>query len=297
MHPAFRFALFPIAFWTVCFQALLAAEPAAADNPRVEIRWHTDYAEAMRLAKAQGKMFLIFFHDPENRERSDRFRSETLDDPTVRKKLENYVCAELPLAARIVVQGEDVTLLEHGAFKEMLGKPGVAIINLVDPDSPNYGCVVSTFPITQRLRYTPKQMAVILDLPPGTLTQRTLIYAVRIHPDKPASTEGQIDSNLLKEAESQSQYQARIRLQGHHRWAARFARINALLPPGLTAREVCAESWPGENLVEAAIECVRCWRLSSGHWSAVRAPQGRYGYDIKRGSNGVWYATGIFGGR
>jgi hypothetical protein len=106
-----------------------------------------------------------------------------------------------------------------------------------------------------------------------------------------------MDANLLSEAESHSQYQARIRLQGHHRWAARFPRINALLPQGLTAREVCAESWPGESLVEAAIECVRCWRLSSGHWSAVRARQGRYGYDIKRGGNGIWYATGIFGGR
>jgi hypothetical protein len=58
---------------------------------------------------------------------------------------------------------------------------------------------------------------------------------------------------------------------------------------------VCAESWPGENLVEAAIECVRCWRLSSGHWEAVRTQHTVYGYDMKRGSNDVWYATGIFG--
>ena len=34
-------------------------------------------------------------------------------------------------------------------------------------------------------------MAVILDLPPGTLTQRTLIYAVRTHPERPASADGQ----------------------------------------------------------------------------------------------------------
>jgi hypothetical protein len=63
----------------------------------------------------------------------------------------------------------------------------------------------------------------------------------------------------------------------------------------MTASEVCAESWPGENLVEAAVECVRCWRLSQGHWSAVRAAHRLFGYDMKRGSNGIWYATGIFG--
>jgi hypothetical protein len=173
----------------------------------------------------------------------------------------------------------------------------VAILDFAHPEQETYGYVVSTFPLTGKLWYGPKQMLVILDLPPGTLTQRTLIYAVRTHPDRPASADGELDANLLKEAESHSAHQARIRVQGHHRWGARFPRISALLPRGLVAREVCAESWPGEGLVEAAVECVRCWRLSSGHWSAVRAPQRRFGYDMKRGSNGIWYATGIFGGR
>ncbi|MCX7429404.1 MAG: hypothetical protein NTW96_27740, partial [Planctomycetia bacterium] len=72
---------------------------------------------------------------------------------------------------------------------------------------------------------------------------------------------------------------------------------NARLARGISAREVCAESWPGERLVEAAIECVRCWRLSSGHWNAVRSSQRVFGYDMKCGANGVWYATGILGGQ
>jgi hypothetical protein len=274
-----------------------AMEPPEEDNPPPEICWHTDYRRAMDVAEEQGKMLLIFFYDPHDGGPSERFEAETLGDPRVRRELQDYVCARLPLETRIVVEGEEQTLLKHEAFREMLGRPGVAILDFAHPDDKDYGYVVSTFPLTHKLWYGPKQMQVILDLPPGTLTQRTLIYAVRTHPDKPASTDGQLDANLLKEAESHSQYQARIRLQGHHRWAARFPRINALLPPGLTAREVCAESWPGENLVEAAIECVRCWRLSSGHWSAVRARQRFFGYDMKRGSNGVWYATGIFGGR
>ncbi|RMG03508.1 MAG: hypothetical protein D6741_02200, partial [Planctomycetota bacterium] len=84
--------------------------------------------------------------------------------------------------------------------------------------------------------------------------------------------------------------------QGHHNWEQRFHRISAHIPPGTLASEVCAESWPGQHLLESAIECVRCWRLSPGHWHAVSSPQRVFGYDIKRGSNGVWYATGIFGG-
>jgi hypothetical protein len=201
----------------------------------------------------------------------------------------------VPPDASITVDGQMVKLLQHPAFQEMLRRPGIAIVDFRTSDVKLRGTVVSTFPITERLSYTPEQMAVILDLPPGTLTQRTLIYAVRIHPEHPASTNSEPSLDLFNEAESQSQYQADIRVQGHHQWGSRFQRIISRLPGGGTAREVCAESWPGENLVEAAIECVRCWRLSDGHWSAVRSPNRYFGYDMKRGSNGIWYATGIFG--
>ena len=297
----FRFVPFVLAAWMVLFNILPAAgSPSGEQFPDgtspVQLVWHTDYGEAMDIADREGRMLFIYFCDPGKDEQCNRFKAETLDDPMVRRKLQDYVCAQLPLDTKITTGGEEVVLLEHDSFEEMLGKPGAAIVDFVHQDPELHGAVVSTFPITEKLWYTPEQMAVILDLPPGTLTQRTLIYAVRVHPEKPASTEGQIDPELLEEAESHSQYQARIRLQGHHRWETRFRRIIAKLPRGLTAVEVCAESWPGENLVEAAIECVRCWRFSSGHWSAVRARHSFYGYDMKRGPNGVWYATGIFGG-
>ena len=297
MYRVAGFVYFALVVCVLSFSALAAARPAAQDRHTPEISWHTDYSRAVHVAKERGKMLLVFFHDPGKNGRSDRFEKETLGAPAVRKKLQRCVCARLPLGKKIVVDGKELELLKHKSFREMLGKPGVAILDFTDPDSKHYGRVVSTFPLTYRLRYGPRQMQVILDLPPGTLTQRTMIYAVRTHPDRPASTDGEVDENLLREAGSHSEHQARIRRQGHHGWGARFPRINARLPRGLTAREVCAESWPGESLVEAAEECVRCWRQSSGHWSAVRARQGRYGYDMKRGPNGVWYATGIFGGR
>jgi hypothetical protein len=265
--------------------------------PKPDALWMTDYAKAMSMAERQNKMLLIYFCDACGQDACNRFKAETLDDPRVKAKLREYVCVQLPLDAKITVSGKPVTLLEHDAYREMLHRSGIAIVDYRSTEAKLRGYVVSTFPITEKLTYTPEQMAVILDLPPGTLTQRTLIYAVRIHPDKPASTDSTPSADLLEEARSQSQYQADIRRQGHHFWESRFPRISALLPGGCSAREVCAESWPGENLVEAAIECVRCWRLSSGHWSAVRSPNRVFGYDMQRGGNGVWYATGIFGAR
>jgi hypothetical protein len=277
-------------------KSLMGTEPQAVDSS-ADILWMSDYAKALDTADRQNKMLCIFFGDTSAEGPAKRFQSETLNDPKVRQKLGDYVCVQLPLDAKIKHQGKDLTLLEHEAFQEMLGKPGIAIVDYSNADAKLRGSVVSTFPLTEKLWYTPEHMVVILTLPPGTLTQRTLIFAVRIHPDKPASTDGEALPALLEEAQSHSQYQANIRQLGHHFWDSRFRRIIALIPGGASPREVCAESWPGEHLVEAAIECVRCWRLSSGHWSAVRSQQRYFGYDMKRGSNGTWYATGILGGK
>ncbi|HJT35965.1 MAG TPA: hypothetical protein VJ783_28310, partial [Pirellulales bacterium] len=47
--------------------------------------------------------------------------------------------------------------------------------------------------------------------------------------------------------------------------------------------------------IQSLARLVDSWRHSSGHWSAVYHRQPRFGYDMKRGVNGIWYATGLFG--
>jgi hypothetical protein len=266
------------------------ARGGETDSKSVQIAWETDYIRAMDVANQKRKMLFIVF-ESSNDPQSKRLEGETLNDRDVRRKLQDFVCLRLPLDAKVRLEDKEVPLIEHATLSEMLGRPGVAIADFVHDDARLHGRVVSAFPLAGNLFYGPAEMKVILDLPPGTLTQRTLIYAVRIHPEKPASAAGLPDSRLLDEAEGHSQFQANIRLQGHHGWDARFRRISVLL--GSSPREVCAESWPGQSLVESAIECVRCWRLSPGHWSAVQARTRAFGYDMKLGFNGVWYATGI----
>lgn len=266
----------------------------AKRSEREATEWLDDYAAAYHRARREGKMLLIYFRR-EGDGAIERFERETLADAEVRQRMTKYVCARLATDALVPASDPPRRLLAERSFQEMLDRPGVAVIDLQNKDAPYYGNVVSTFPLLQEHPYTPARMSTILDLPPGTLTQRTMVYAVRVHPEAPASTRGDIHSELLSEAASHASYQARIRVQGHQGWESRFHRITAKLPQGLLATEVCAESWPGERLVEAALECVRCWRLSSGHWRAVNAFHPVYGYDIKRGTNGIWYATGIFG--
>jgi hypothetical protein len=257
---------------------------------------HQDYGKAVAAAQKQKQMLLVYFRATQASPTREKFESEALAAPAIQEKLKGFTLLKVPTDVEVNLEGGRQTLLSHDAFSDMLCSPGLAIVDYAHPKACYCGCVVSAFPLTENYPYTAEQVAVILNLPPGTLTQRTMIYAVRTHPERPASTGGVFDPTLAAEAESHSEYQAKIHRQGHHFWERRFHSINACLPSGLTAKEVCAESWPGQGLLESAIECVRCWRQSSGHWQAVSSPHQLYGYDIKQGKNGIWYATGIFGG-
>jgi hypothetical protein len=99
---------------------------------------------------------------------------------------------------------------------------------------------------------------------------------------------------LQKAAEDQAAYQAAIRAQGHWNWQSRVGQLYREMPDCCEFSEVCNESWPGQDAEAAAHEMYRSWRLSPGHWSAVNGSCDYWGYAMARGSNGIWYATGIF---
>ena len=282
--------------------ANLRGDEPKADAPATQISqldWMTDYNEAMELAQKQRKMLLILFCGSEENPLRDQFESQALDENEIGSKLADFVLVRIPLDATITVNDEPVCISQHDSFHELKGQEGLAIIYYVHKDAEYYDRVVNVFPLVpgKYYRYQPEHLSVILDLPPGTLTQRTMVFAVRIHPETPESTKGEWCSVLHEEATSHSDYQANIRVQGHHNWGSRFQRILGRLPAGLLAQEVVAESWPHEGVVDAAVDCVDSWRQSPGHWSAVRASQPRFGYDMRRGANGIWYATGLFGNR
>jgi len=273
-----------------------APAPVKAVEPTAR-RIHTNYQEAMKEAAESRKMLFIYFHDPSMTAARRAFETRTLTALEIQEKLKGYVYLEMPTTGEITSGGKKSRLISNPAFAEMLGHSGIAIVDLCHVRADYYGHVVSTFPFTPGKYYRKEAMSIILDLPPGTLTQRTMIYAVRIHPEAPKSTQGQFHLVLAEEANLHSNHQASIQVQGHHAWDSRFQRINSKLPGDALAQEVVAESWPNETLVEACVECVNSWRQSPGHWAAVRSRHPLFGYDIKRGGNGIWYATGIFGRR
>lgn len=259
--------------------------------------WETDYSTAVRKATAVKKMLLVYFADgslPASTEAS------WTSDAATAKSLESYVMLKVPTSVETTTAEGSSRLLSHAAFAEMQGSAGFSIIDYSNEKNPYFSQVISVYPFRHAGIPSAGHLNLLLTLPYGTLTQRTLILAVRLHPEGPASTTtGEFDPELAAEAESHAQHQANINLQGHHSWESRFHRINGRLSRrrggSWAATEVCAESWPGQGLFASAVECVHSWRQSSGHWGAVRSSQPAYAYDMKRGSNGTWYAAGIFG--
>jgi len=278
----------------VVIAGVLGGQPAATPTASTKLSWFSDYGRAMAAAQRDRQMLLVEFYNDGTDIAEDRLVEQLRTDARLRVLARRYVRVRVARSQEASVDGKQVRLINHAAFAELQGQAGLAIIDFKDPESAQYGYVVSIYPFNLPGAMAVEKLAVLLDLPAGTLTQRTLIFAVRTNPEHPASTNGRIYEPLVDEAQNQAAYQAQIQLQGHHHWESRFHRINGELPDGLLSQEVCAESWPGQGLIAAALECVHSWRQSPGHWSAVKSPHRFFGYDMKRGRNGIWYATGIF---
>ena len=289
--------------WPTFVVVLLISSFAVAQELPSEpqsLKWHSDYGTAYADAKAQQRTLLVYFAPTREDSYAQQFES-ALSDATVETRLNSCVLLRVPTSYEVELHGERSRLLSHSAFAAMNGKAGLAIIDLRDEESTNYGHTVSAVPFQRIGYYAPSPASVtavrtLLGLPPGNITQRTMVYAVRLHPEQPASTSGRAETYLFSEAAGHSADMARTGVQGHQGFDARFRRINSALG-GSSAKEVVAESWPGEGLITACFSCVHSWRGSPGHWSAVSAAQHAFGYDIRRGSNGIWYATGLFTGK
>jgi hypothetical protein len=281
--------------------ATLSPTPAAAGDQSPQaakpaLQWHDDYAQAWQQAKAEKKLLLVLFGAKTRTAHYQAVEKLIDTDELVERDLGKFVLARLPIDHVIKVKGEPVKLIAHASLAEMHGKEGIAIIDLQHEGHDYYGHVVSAFPFmdSRYYRFRADYLPTILTLPPGTITQRTMVWAVRVHPERPASTRGVESAVLVSEAKSHSRYQAQIGVQGHHHWDSRFMRILGRLAGRRAPVEVVAESWPNQNMIDSCVDCVASWRQSSGHWNAVKSYHAAYGYDIKRGSNGIWYGTGIF---
>ena len=92
-----------------------------------EPTWHTDYDTAAALAKKEKKDLVIHF-------RADDSLDSGFKDEGVKKKLADFVCLRVPET----YEYDGKRLLDQSALEDMMGRPGLAVINFHDTESPSY---------------------------------------------------------------------------------------------------------------------------------------------------------------
>lgn len=260
-----------------------------------ELEWHTSYTAAFKEAREEQKELFLLFRDEANPRVADIYENEVLSSPELVESLSEVVRVVLPLDAKRpfrIPELPDQTLLSHSSFEHMYNRQGIAVIDLTDPESDLHGHVISAHPFTPGKHYTVRSTKIVLGLPTGTVTQRALIYAVRLHPAAPVSTtDGKCHGYLCKQARQSSKLMATYESVGHHDWWLRYGEIAT--NTGKSAQEVAAM---GGNvpLIDAAVIVVDQWYGSPAHWGIMSAPATIFGYDLVRAPSGNWYGTGIF---
>src|SRR5262245_39932309 len=174
--------LVPTASWANNF-------PVPLISPRGVV-WHEDYHAGLDEAQSRRKLALVWFFDPSAASENERFEHEVLARSQIAALIDQHcVATRLEIRGSVLSGGEQVVLIDHPAFAEMLHSPGLALVDMTDETSSHFRQVVSVYPFKHGA-ISAEKLAVLLDLPRGSLTQRTLIFAVRTHPEHPASTTG-----------------------------------------------------------------------------------------------------------
>ena len=212
-----------------------AADAALLDSPSEKPEWLDDYVDAMDRAKAEGKLMLIHFYRSSDQRRKEAGQAadsvanieRAFSSPAIGEKLGDFVLVKLPIDTAISVQRKPLKVLDHAAFSELHKGPGIAVIDFAHKNSEYFGYVVSVLPFTpgKYYRFQTSHLTALVNLPEGTLTQRSMILAVRIHPEHPASTVVPKTPFCFRKPRAIPIIRPKFMLLGHQGWGSRFQRI------------------------------------------------------------------------
>lgn len=272
------------------------AKPAPAVRLIGELPWHIDYSAAYRQANTEHKQLLLFFRNEKDLLTAGQLEQNVLSRPELKEPLSKFVRVVLftnttaPVDKNAKPDSKPVKLLDYTCFSHMQGQPGLAIVDLLDKNDFLFGKCISAHPFTSNTLNSVGSVKILLELPRGTITQRTLTYVLRTHPEQPASVWGQGHPYLFDQCRHASQLMVNYGSVGHHDWGTRSAQVGGQF--GSSPMEV-ASMGSGNTLFEVAHSAVNLWRGSGVHWGMMITPGRHFGYDMVQSPNGTWFANGL----
>lgn len=257
--------------------------------------WHTDYKLAYREAKAQKKFLLVYFRDEAQGTFYDSFEKNVLADATAKSELERVVRVVVPSSStdygRKLKNDSRERLLDHPSFSFMYRTAGLAMIDLASQEKGLHGHVVSAHPLMSHRSESAGTLRVLLTLPPGSVTQRAMIYAMRIHHSRPLGASHGAFSGYVGYLANHHSILMTSYGVGHHDWGNRANQVQAAT--GRSPTEVAAATG-NSYLLDAAYQLITQWQNSPTHWGMMSPPASVYALDMVQSPSGGWFGTGIF---
>lgn len=276
------------------------SEPPSKAKRSEELAWHRDYLTAYREAAEQKRYLLMLFR--ESSLKGSSLSSSAIFAPSMRPMLEQFSRVELPLDATLprktdsdeVEQQSDVPelLLEHRSFRHLGVRPGLAIVDLTDPESADYARVVSVIPLTKDGAITDLDLMLALDLPTGSISQRTLLFMIRSTiPDTSLSMRG-FSSDLIELAHRNCRYMAHAGQLGSFDQDFRQKKITETFGPQAELKQLLYATEAEATIHDAALQAVESWIQSPESFDVLNGSAQAMGMDMFQDpESGRWYVT------
>lgn len=258
------------------------------------LSWHQDYLAAYQQAIDQQRPLLMVLRDtlePEGTDAGTSAFSATELEPL----LGNYVRVSMSIGATVpgLSAAEAPTrLLEHRSFRHLNGRPGLAIIDLTDAKGPYFGRVVTAVPLPENGRFSAELLKRALQLPPGSIGQRTLVLTIRVSLPDSSFANGDPHPQLMQLASRSARLMAQNEQPGSFDQGARIAAVVNTFGNSARMRELVFAT-PGPTTVQdAAIQAVRQWLQSTDDLAVLNQSATAYGVDLYQSpSSQRWYAS------
>lgn len=255
--------------------------------------WTTDYVDAYQRAIAGRRLLIMLFRPPSDTGTTGG-NSDNLPGPADLPVLSETVCVLVPTDMRIPGQPPESTarLLDHRSFRHLQGEPGIAVVDLTSTDSPHFGRVVSAFPGATDRRSILAALQPALTLPPGTISQRSLLMAIRAaEPESPLARQGSLEF-LNGLANRNCRYMAHLEQSGLFEAEQRREAVYQQFGDDAVLLEHVFATDSPTTLQSAAAAAAAFWKADGKLTLAEGRQVLGYGLDLFESTgSGRWYAT------
>ncbi|MBI1311588.1 hypothetical protein GC176_09800 [bacterium] len=245
-------------------ESLASERPATAE---LASDWSTDYVAAYQQAIAERRFLIMLFRNPAGTP-GDGVSLADLPTTADLGRLSETVRVVVPTTMPVpgLSSGTASRLLDHRSFRHLQGEAGVAIVDLTRTDSPNFGRVVSAFPGATDRTSIVAALKPAQSLPAGTISQRSLLLALRTSSENSAFADQTFDPQLNDLANRNSRYMAHLDQTGLFEADERRAAVRERFGENARLRELVFATDAATTIQSAASQAVEHWR-SSGELS------------------------------